>query len=308
VKQKVTHGSVDFIDSGLNYAINKAVEDGRHMEMMFCWHSHVDFGAFWSGTDETMIKGMNNGMTPYLVSLVQNKMGEHEQRVDFFNPGGPLGKFKQQVRYNLDLYHEGKDAVPEHIQTAFDELVEVPSAKIPPAAGYGYGGLGEWDDYEVNSIMNGGGKQEPMKGRRESFSGKSARYINDNRSNQLQKRIEKVGYIGINQHEKNDLHILMDQLSTSTHIAEIVRTNDIDKLVVREITAPPDRQVHLMIGSDIECEVTEDMRTEGYHPVKASNMVTSYMDNAGGEVEVEEAIKYSDAMTEYKKSQKEVSK
>lgn len=103
VEQTVSGSSVDFADSGLEYAIQKAIEDDRIDDLKFCCHSHVDMAAFWSNTDEDMIEGMNNGMTPYLVSLVINKSHETKQRVDFFNPAPPLGDFTSQVRYDLDL-------------------------------------------------------------------------------------------------------------------------------------------------------------------------------------------------------------
>lgn len=109
VRQTVSGSSVDFSDSGLEYAIDKAIKDDRINDLLFCCHSHVNMGAFWSTTDEDMIAGMNNGMTPYLVSLVINKKGETEQRVDFFNPTGPLGDFTTQVRYDLDLMVEQDD-------------------------------------------------------------------------------------------------------------------------------------------------------------------------------------------------------
>ena len=103
VQQEVSGASVDFADAGLEYAINKAIEDGRIDDLKFCCHSHVEMGAFWSATDEDMISGMNNGMTPYLVSLVINKRHETEQRVDFYNPTGPVGEFTDQLRFDLDL-------------------------------------------------------------------------------------------------------------------------------------------------------------------------------------------------------------
>lgn len=109
VEQTVTGSSVDFADEGLEYAIQRAIKDDRIGDLMFCCHSHVNMGAFWSPTDEDMIEGMNNGMTPYLVSLVINKRGETEQRVDFYNPPGPLGDFTSQVRYDLDLRIERED-------------------------------------------------------------------------------------------------------------------------------------------------------------------------------------------------------
>jgi hypothetical protein len=122
VEQTVSGTSVDFADTGLEYAINKAIADDRIDDLKFCCHSHVDMGAFWSGTDESMISGMNNGMTPYIVSLVINKKHETEQRVDFFNPSGPLGHFTDQVRFDLDLDIER--AVTADVKAEIESLVK----------------------------------------------------------------------------------------------------------------------------------------------------------------------------------------
>jgi hypothetical protein len=121
VEQTVTGGSVDFMDDGLAYAIDKATTDNRVNDLKFCWHSHVNMAAFWSSTDESMIAGTNNGMTPYLVSLVQNKQGEYKTRVDFY-PTGEFGQFTNQVEYELDLYYE-QTAPPEHIINTYNKLV-----------------------------------------------------------------------------------------------------------------------------------------------------------------------------------------
>lgn len=122
VEQDVTGTTVDFTDKGLLYAINKADKAGRLDELRFCWHSHVNMGAFWSTTDETMIANLNTGLVPYYVSLVQNKKHEHEARVDFYPPKGPLADFSPQVTYELDLYHE-LEPIPDHITEAYDALV-----------------------------------------------------------------------------------------------------------------------------------------------------------------------------------------
>lgn len=103
VEQEVSGSSVDFADKGLDYAIQRAIKDDRVEDLKFCCHSHVDMDAFWSGTDDKMIAGMNNGMTPYLVSLVINKKSETKQRVDFYNPAGPIGEYTGQVTFDLSL-------------------------------------------------------------------------------------------------------------------------------------------------------------------------------------------------------------
>lgn len=122
VEQEVTGSTVDFMDSGLAFAIEKAAKDDRLEDLLFSCHSHVNMGVFWSQTDEDMIEGMNNGMTPYLVSLVVNKKRETKQRVDFFNPGGPLGKFTKQATYDLDFQVDRE--VPKEREEEVKRLVK----------------------------------------------------------------------------------------------------------------------------------------------------------------------------------------
>ena len=62
----------------------------RYMEMagdLKCWwHSHVDMGVFWSGTDDHQARrnAENNG--DWGLSIVVNKRGEYRCRVDFVDP------------------------------------------------------------------------------------------------------------------------------------------------------------------------------------------------------------------------------
>lgn len=121
VEQTVSGSHVDFADEGLDYAINRAIKDDRIEDLKFCCHSHVDMDAFWSGTDDKMISGMNNGMTPYLVSLVINKRNETKQRVDFYNPDGPIGSYANQVTFDLDL--EVEEACDPAIADEIQQLV-----------------------------------------------------------------------------------------------------------------------------------------------------------------------------------------
>lgn len=55
------------------------------------WHSHNDFGAFYSGTDHSQIESLANSQ--FNVSIVTNKMFEPRCRVDFYRP----------VRYAVDF-------------------------------------------------------------------------------------------------------------------------------------------------------------------------------------------------------------
>ena len=50
----------------------------------FWWHSHVDMGAFWSGTDEANCNEWSR--SDVLVSMVMNKKSEYKLRVDTYTP------------------------------------------------------------------------------------------------------------------------------------------------------------------------------------------------------------------------------
>jgi len=112
--QEVSGTSVDYESEGIQYAVEKAIKDGRANDLRFSCHSHVDMAAYWSGTDEGFIRNMNNGMAPWHVSLVQNRKHEYEARVDFYNPEGDIGKFVSQFKKDLKLVifedlHENTD-------------------------------------------------------------------------------------------------------------------------------------------------------------------------------------------------------
>lgn len=135
--QEVSGTSVDYESEGFEYAIEKAIEDGRIEDLRFSCHSHVDMGAYWSGTDEDFIRNMNNG-APWHVSLVQNRAGNYEARADFYNPGGDIGKFMKQIRQDLKLYIDGKNSVDEQRKTELAKFVK--EKKWETAAYGGYGG------------------------------------------------------------------------------------------------------------------------------------------------------------------------
>lgn len=51
--------------------------------LKFWWHSHVNMGTFWSGTDLNTIDGFS---AEWLLSMVCNKAGEAKLRFDMFTP------------------------------------------------------------------------------------------------------------------------------------------------------------------------------------------------------------------------------
>lgn len=79
VKQQVTGGTTDLDDGALGqleYEIHQKKLEG---DLNFWWHSHVNMGVFWSGTDkETIEKYASHG---YCVATVFNKKREFRTAV-----------------------------------------------------------------------------------------------------------------------------------------------------------------------------------------------------------------------------------
>lgn len=189
-KQCVTGSTVDFMDDGLEHAIAKAAADDRLDDLKFCWHSHVNMGAFWSGTDESMIEGMNNGMTPYIVSLVQNKKGEHKQRVDFFTDGD-VAQFSPQIQFDLDLYYE-LPPIPDHIKATYDEMVTEANTQVTVYNGHMVGGFQTYGN-----------------------SGYQRRFISDSRRDYLQEKVDEHGYLSLSNNEADDYEQMIEEMAES---------------------------------------------------------------------------------------------
>lgn len=84
IPQEVSAAEVDFVSDGLPYAIMKATDEGRLDDLRFCIHSHVNMSAYFSGTDDEMIETFGKAGVPWLASVVLNKKGETDARVDVF--------------------------------------------------------------------------------------------------------------------------------------------------------------------------------------------------------------------------------
>jgi len=52
-------------------------------KLKFWWHSHVDMGCFWSGTDDECAETLSN---EFAFSTVVNKRGESRTRLDIYDP------------------------------------------------------------------------------------------------------------------------------------------------------------------------------------------------------------------------------
>lgn len=78
LKQENAAASTDICEHAAAELLYEKREDKG--DLNFWWHSHVDMGVFWSGTDMATIKQF--GSKGYLLSTVFNKKGEH--RTSYF--------------------------------------------------------------------------------------------------------------------------------------------------------------------------------------------------------------------------------
>jgi len=124
VPQQANSGGVDFVTEGLPYAIDKAIADGKLDQLRFCAHSHGTHKAFWSTTDESMIATLGEGGTPWLVSVIFNKEGEQEGRLDVFTDS-PFGKL-QHTQEGLDIYRHRPIEAERQMIADLERLVKEP--------------------------------------------------------------------------------------------------------------------------------------------------------------------------------------
>ncbi len=91
LKQEATGTYVETDDQAQADFIVAEMQAGRDgSRMRFQWHSHVHMQAYFSPTDTDNI---DRWLGDWLVSLVMNKRGEYQCRLDVFKP----------IRYSLEL-------------------------------------------------------------------------------------------------------------------------------------------------------------------------------------------------------------
>ena len=81
LEQEVTHTETEIDDVALAKLMADTVREEGHLN--FWWHSHVNMGTFWSGTDKDTIK--NLGSKGMLLATVFNK--KHETRTAYHQGG-----------------------------------------------------------------------------------------------------------------------------------------------------------------------------------------------------------------------------
>jgi hypothetical protein len=128
VPQTASASEVDFMTEGLPYAIEKALMDGRIEDLRFCIHSHGEFGAQWSQTDEDMIRKIGSTGTPWFASAIFNKKGARTGRIDIFGDT-PFGRTQHTMK---DLAVE-QERGWEYDAARCEELDHFVQKPAPPA-------------------------------------------------------------------------------------------------------------------------------------------------------------------------------
>lgn len=122
LKQRGSMGGVVLDDDALAEHLNQYIADGNSGERLRCWwHSHVHMGVFWSAIDqETMAKFSGD----YLVSIVGNKQGELQTRLDLFRPF--------RLTADVNLVCQTESTLSRAIRREVKEKVTIPKASLLP--------------------------------------------------------------------------------------------------------------------------------------------------------------------------------
>ncbi len=119
--QEVTGADTDIDSVAIAKLLGNLPKSSKN-RLRFWWHSHVNMGVFWSGTDETCIKALRG--EGFILSIVFNKKGEYKARIDFDSeefhakfddlemyvetPKEVMDEFKQEI---LDEYGPVEDPI-----------------------------------------------------------------------------------------------------------------------------------------------------------------------------------------------------
>lgn len=86
-KQKCSSGYTELDDLATPKLITRLHKTKRRTEdLRFWWHTHYNFGVFWSSTDDNNAREMVETNGDWLLSVVVNQRGEYRCRVDTVKP------------------------------------------------------------------------------------------------------------------------------------------------------------------------------------------------------------------------------
>ncbi len=117
LEQEASMASVNVSESVLHRHLLEMVREGRSTgDMRFQWHSHVNMEAYFSSTDTANIEAYARG---WMLSLVANKRGEFEARLDVFEPfrvWSPL-KVCVEIPPDVDLLAQAREDISQKVRS-----------------------------------------------------------------------------------------------------------------------------------------------------------------------------------------------
>lgn len=114
LKQFATGASVETDDVALAMHMDQMMQAGKDLSRMRAqWHSHVNMQAYFSPTDTA---NMDRWAGDWLISIVANKRGEYDCRMDIYKPVRFSFKLKLSIIFSPPSEEE-QDAVREQVTT-----------------------------------------------------------------------------------------------------------------------------------------------------------------------------------------------
>lgn len=84
LEQECTAADTELDPEAISKLMTDIIKDGKDPgKLKFWWHSHVNMGVFWSGTDDDCAETLS---TEYAFSLVVNKHKDRRVRLDLYKP------------------------------------------------------------------------------------------------------------------------------------------------------------------------------------------------------------------------------
>ena len=168
--QECSASSTELDSKALDEFLLTEIENGREVEdCKLWWHSHVNMGTFWSGTDDDTIEKFRNG---WCLSIVGNKSLAYRTRIDLFEP----------FRYTFDNVRletilPASDDLKTLIEAEIKEKVKVKTwsgggYNSPYFKGYGYDEDDNYTSYvSVWDSKTGKWEKKPLNRNFEGYGG-----------------------------------------------------------------------------------------------------------------------------------------
>jgi len=138
--QEVTPGSTDLENEAISNFMVEAIQAGLDpVNLRLWWHSHVNGGCFWSGTDEDTVDRFKND---WFVSIVGNKKGEYMARVDIYEP------FRVAIdELPIKIFNARNKKLKDQITA---EIAKKVKKKVADYMGFGWPEHGKFNNPEID--------------------------------------------------------------------------------------------------------------------------------------------------------------